>query len=211
MNTQILLGDLAGVLHPNPRRILIIGFGGGMTAFAISRFPEVEQIDCVEIEAAVLRAAPYLARLNRGVLRDPRLHLILDDARNALLTSRQQYDVIISEPSNPWIAGVATLFTEEFYSAAAKHLAPGGMFVQWVQGYSLEPSDLRVILATITPHFSNVTLWHSAGADFLILARNQGGSLDFSRARALWSNARVKEDFSSLQITCPESWPYIFV
>jgi len=69
MNTQILLGDLAGVLHPNPRRILIIGFGGGMTAFAISRFPEVEQIDCVEIEAAVLRAAPYLARLNRGVLR----------------------------------------------------------------------------------------------------------------------------------------------
>jgi len=209
-NTQILLADLGAVFHPNPRRILIIGLGSGMTASAVSRFPEVEQIDCVEIEPAVLHAAPHLTKLSRGVLKDTRLHLILDDARNTLLTSRQQYDLVISEPSNPWIAGVATLFTDEFYAAVTKRLAPGGMFIQWVQGYSLEPSDLRMILATITPRFNDVTLWHSAGFDFLIFARMQKGVLEFSRSRALWSKTQVQEDVSTLRIARPESWPVYF-
>jgi len=209
-NTQILLGDLGAVFHPNPRRVLVIGFGSGMTTSALSRFPEVLQIDCVEIEPAVLHAAPYLEKLNRGILRDSRLRLIMDDARNAILTSRQQYDLIVSEPSNPWIAGVATLFTDEFYAAVRRHLSSGGMFVQWVQGYSLEPSDLRMILATITPHFANVTFWHSAGPDFLILARTDSGPLDFSRARKLWSSSQVQDDFSALRLTRPESWSVYF-
>jgi len=208
--TQILLGDLGAIFHQHPRQVLVIGFGGGMTASALSRFPEVERIDCIEIEPAVLRAAPYLEQLNRGVLRDARLHVILDDARNALLTSREQYDLIISEPSNPWIAGVATLFTDEFYAAARRRLARGGLFVQWVQGYSLEPSDLQMILATIAPHFIDLTLWQSAGADFLILARTESGSLDFSRARAIWSIPPLQEDFSTLRLTRPESWPVYF-
>jgi len=210
-NTQILLGDLGAVFHPHPRRGLVIGFGGGMTASALSRFPEIERIDCIEIEPAVLQAAPYLEQLNRGVLRDARLHVILDDARNALLTSREQYDLIISEPSNPWIAGVATLFTDEFYAAVRRRLASGGMFVQWVQGYSLEPSDLQMILATIAPHFSDITLWHNAGADFLILARTESVPLDFSRTRTLWSNPQLQEDFSTLRLTRPESWPVYFI
>jgi len=209
-NTQILLGDLPAIFHPNPRRALVIGLGSGMTASALSRFPEVEQIDCIEIEPAVVHAAPYLERLNRGVLRDSRLHLIIDDARNTMFTSRDRYDLIISEPSNPWIAGVATLFTDEFYAAARQHLSHGGMFVQWVQGYSLESSDLRMILATIAPHFSDVTLWHSAGADFLVLARTESVALDFSRARTLWSSPQVREDFSTLQLGRPESWPVYF-
>jgi spermidine synthase len=208
--TQILLGDLGAIFHEHPRKVLVIGFGGGMTASALSRFPEVERIDCIEIEPAVLRAAPYLEQLNRGVLRDARLRLILDDARNTLLTSREQYDLIVSEPSNPWIAGVATLFTDEFYAAARKRLAPGGVFVQWVQGYSLEPSDLQMILATIAPHFIDLTLWHSAGADFLILARTESAPLDFSRARTLWSQPQLQEDFSTLRLSRPESWPAYF-
>jgi spermidine synthase len=136
--------------------------------------------------------------------------VILDDARNALLTSREQYDLIISEPSNPWIAGVSSLFTDEFYAAARGRLAPGGLFVQWVQGYSLEPSDLQMILATIVPHFLDVTLWHSAGADFLIVARTESAPLDFVRARALWSDPLLREDFSTLRLARPESWPVYF-
>jgi spermidine synthase len=85
-STQLLLGDLGAIFHEHPRRVLIIGFGGGMTASAVSRFPDVARIDCIEIEPAVLRAAPYLERLNRGVLADPRVHLILNDARNTLQT-----------------------------------------------------------------------------------------------------------------------------
>src|SRR5205823_12818444 len=156
--TQLLLGHLGAAFHPAPRRVLIIGFGGGMTASAVARYPDVEQIDCVEIEPAVVRAAPYLKTLNRGVLNDSRLHIIFDDARNFLLTSRQQHDLIISEPSNPWIAGIATLFTKEYYAAVRQRLAPGGMFVQWVQSYSLAPADLRMIIGSLAPHFPEVTL-----------------------------------------------------
>lgn len=208
--TQLLLGHLGAIFHSNPRRVLVVGFGGGMTVSALLRYPEVERLDCVEIEPAVLRAAPFLEQLNRGVLRDPRLHIVFEDARNALLTSRGRYDLIVSEPSNPWIAGIATLYTDEYYQAIRQHLAPGGMFVQWVQGYSLEPSDFRMILATLVPHFEDVTLWHSASADFLLLGRTDTQPIDFNRSRALWSDSRLREDFDSLRLARPESWPVYF-
>ena len=137
--TQLLLGHLGAAFDPPPRRVLIIGFGSGMTASAVARYPDIERIDCVEIEPAVINAAPFLISLNRNVLSDPRVHVIFDDARNFLLTTRERYDLIISEPSNPWIAGVATLFTDEFYAGARRALAPGGKLVQWLQSYSLVP------------------------------------------------------------------------
>lgn len=208
--TQLLLGHLGVIFHLHPQRVLIVGFGAGMTASALLRYPEVERLDCIEIEPAVLRAAPFLEPLNRGVLRDPRLHLVLEDARNALITTRDRYDLIVSEPSNPWIAGIATLFTDEYYGAIRQHLAPGGIFVQWVQGYSLEPTDFKMILATMVPHFLDVTLWHSAGPDFLLLARTDTRPLDFDRSRAFWSESRLHEDFASLRLTRPESWPVYF-
>jgi len=209
-STQLLLGDLGAIFHPHPRRVLIIGFGGGMTASAVARFPDVERIDCVEIEPAVLRAANYLRRLHRGVLSDPRLHVIVDDARNFIQTTREPYDLIISEPSNPWIAGVSSLYTDEFYGAVRKRLAPGGMFVQWVQAYGLEPADFRMILATLAPNFPDVSLWRSADRDFLVLARTDTSPLTFDRARSLWSDIGLKQDFQSLRLTRPESWPAYF-
>jgi spermidine synthase len=202
--TQLLLGHLGAVFHPAPRRVLIIGFGGGMTASAVARYPDIERIDCVEIERAVIRAAPYLDSLNRNVLSDPRVHLIFDDARNFLLTSRQRYDLIISEPSNPWIAGIATLFTDEFYTAARQRLAPGGIFVQWVQAYSLDPADLRMILATFAPHFADVTLWRAAETDLLLLGRTDRAPLQFGRLRSLWQNEPLQKDFEGIDVHQPE-------
>lgn len=209
-STQLLLGHLGAIFHPHPRRVLIIGFGGGMTASAVARYPDVESIDCVEIEPAVLRAAVHLQRLNRGVLQDPRLHLIYDDARNFIQTAQQPYDLIISEPSNPWIAGVATLYTKEFYATVRSHLAPGGMFVQWVQAYSLQPDDFRMILATLSPHFANLSLWRSADRDFLLLARTDSVPLTFARSRKLWNHSALQTDFHELHLTQPESWPVYF-
>jgi len=209
-STQLLLGDLGAVFHPHPRNVLIIGLGAGMTASAVSRFPDVERIDCIEIEPAVLHAQTYLTRLNRGVLKDPRVHMILDDARNVIQTQHRLYDLIISEPSNPWVAGVATLYTDEFYAALRERLAPGGMFVQWVQAYSLELDDFRMILASLAPHFADVSLWHSANRDFLVLARTDASSLSFTRARSLWTNSQLHDDFRDLHLTSPESWPVYF-
>jgi spermidine synthase len=210
-STQLLLGDLGAIFHPHPRRVLIIGFGGGMTASAVARFADVERIDCVEIEPAVLRAANYLARLHRGVLSDPRLHMVFDDARNFIQTSRESYDLIISVPSNPWIAGVGSLYTDEFYGAVRKRLAPGGIVVQWLQNYGLQAADFRMILATLAPHFPDVSLWQSANRDYLLLARTDTSPLSFDRSRALWSaNPGLKKDFESLRLTHPESWPAYF-
>jgi spermidine synthase len=110
--------------------------------------------------------------LNRGTLADPRLHIFLDDARNFLLTSNEQYDLIISEPSNPWIAGVSALFTREFYANARLHLRPGGIFVQWVQSYLLQPEDLRMILATFVPHFAQVSMWRGAASDYALMGQS---------------------------------------
>jgi spermidine synthase len=204
VRTQLLLGHLGAAFHPLPRRVLIIGFGSGMTASAVARYRDVEKIDCVEIEPAVIRAAPYLETLNRGVLSDARLHIIFDDARNFLLTSREKYDLIISEPSNPWIAGVATLFTTEYYDAVRQKLAPGGIFVQWLQAYSIAPADLRMVVASLAPHFADVTLWHAEGADLLLLARRDASALQFRRLRSLWSDDSLRDDFEQMDVRQPE-------
>ena len=202
--TQLLLADLGAVFGPPPRRVLIIGFGSGMTAAALAKYPDVERIDCVEIEPAVLEAARYLETLNHGVLRDPKLHMHVDDARNFLLTSRDKFDLIISEPSNPWIAGVATLFTDEYYAAVRAHLAPDGNFVQWVQGYSLDPADLRMVLASVSRHFPETNLWHVQGVDFMVLARLDTRPMNFNRMRQLWQNTALREEFAPLELHHPE-------
>jgi spermidine synthase len=202
--TQLLLGHLGAAFEPAPRRVLIIGFGSGMTASAVARYPDIERIDCVEIEPAVIRAAPYLESLNRNVLSDPRVHVIFDDARNFLLTSREKYDLIISEPSNPWIAGIATLFTDEYYAAVRQQLSPGGKFVQWVQAYSLAPADLRMIIASLAPHFAEVTLWRAAGPDLLLLGRADAAHFQFRRLHSLWQNQALRKDFESIDVHQPE-------
>ena len=151
-----------------------------------------------------MRAAPFLRSLNRNVLHDPRVHITFDDARNFLLTSRGKYDLIISEPSNPWIEGVATLFTDEYYAAARQQLAPGGMFVQWMQAYSLAPSDLRMIAATFARHFPEVTLWRAGETDLLLLGRTEVSPFRFDRLRSLWADEALRKDFQSMEIHRPE-------
>ncbi|MCL4524666.1 MAG: fused MFS/spermidine synthase, partial [Acidobacteria bacterium] len=202
--TQLLLGHLGAVLHAAPKRALVVGFGSGMTVSALALYPEMESITCVEIEPAVIRAAEFLQPLNRNVLRDPRVHVVLDDARNFLLTTREQYDLIISEPSNPWIAGVAALYTDEFYREARSRLQPGGMFVQWVQAYSLYPEDFRMILATFLPHFPQVTLWRGEPPDYILLGQRDAAPLTLERLREKWANPALRADFELLGMRRPE-------
>jgi tetratricopeptide (TPR) repeat protein len=195
--TQLLLGHLAALAHP-PRRVLLVGFGSGMTASALAAYPDLQRLDVVEIEPAVVGAAPLLAKLNRNVLLDPRVHVTFDDARNFLFTTRQSYDLIISEPSNPWIAGVATLFTREFYTAVRGRLAPGGVFVQWMQAYSLYPEDLRMLFATFLSEFHGATLWHGDAPDLILMAPSPPPAEILQRAQDLFGQPRLHEDFAQL-------------
>ena len=195
--TQLLLGHLAALAHP-PRRVLLVGFGSGMTASALAGYPELERLDIVEIEPAVVGAAPLLAQLNRNVLLDPRVHVTFDDARNFLFTTREKYDLIVSEPSNPWIAGVATLFTREFYAAVRGRLSPNGAFVQWMQAYSLYPDDLRMLFATFLSEFHGATLWHGDAPDLILMAPSPPSPEIIERAQALYKLPRLRDDFGRL-------------
>jgi spermidine synthase len=167
--TQVMLGLLGAMIHPHPARSLVIGLGTGSSAGWLADVPTMERVDVVELEPAMARAARFCAPVNRHALDHPRLRLHLADAREFIQTTREQYDLIASEPSNPYRAGVASLFTREFYQAAARRLRPGGLFVQWVQAYEIDGAALRTIYATLTAVFPEVDTWRSQSGDLLLV------------------------------------------
>jgi spermidine synthase len=172
MSTQLLLGHLPHLLHPAPERSLVIGFGSGAT-LAASLVHPVQKIDCVEIEQAVIDAAPLFDEVNFQAYKDPRAHIVINDGRNHLLMEKGSYDVVISEPSNPWMAGVSYLFTEEFYKLVDQKLNPDGVFCQWIHAYAIAPEDFWMVVATVRSVFPHVTLWRATEDDFLVIAQRE--------------------------------------
>jgi len=195
MITQLTIGFLPGFYHPNPKSALVIGYGSGVTVGAAAAIPELEEIDCVEIEPAVVGAGSWFSDINRKSYENPKVRLMFNDARNHMNTTRKQYDVIISEPSNPWIAGVASLFTAEFYDRAVEVLKPDGVFAQWIQLYELDPEDLRMILSEVQRRFPQVSVWVT-DSDLIMIATRQPQKLDMGRvARIVRSDANIMRDF----------------
>ena len=173
MNTQVLVGLLPALAHPGPRRAFVVGFGSGVSTRTLADVPGMERVDVVEIERAVLRASRFFDEVNRGVLSDPKVHVIEDDARSALQLAREPYDVIASEPSNPWIAGVASLFTADYFRIAASRLAPNGIFAQWLQTYRVPPALVAVVVANARAVFPHVEIWFANPSDLIIVASRQ--------------------------------------
>jgi spermidine synthase len=169
-DTQIMLGMVGAILHANPRSALVVGLGTGETAGWLAACDEIERIDCVELEPAVVAMAELCASANHDLLRNPKLRLIFNDAREVLLVGGSKYDLIVSEPSNPYRAGVASLFTSEFYAAAKKRLNPGGTFGQWLQGYEVDVGTVALVFETLGSVFPHVEVWQTGAGDFLLLA-----------------------------------------
>lgn len=167
---QLMLAYLPLSLHSRPRKVLVVGFGSGSTVYGATQFSGVERVDVVEIEPAVLAAAPYLEELNHGAYKHPKVNVILDDARNYLTATRERYDLIISEPSYLWSRGIANLFTREFYHQVLSHLALNGLFVQWVQAYQLPSRDLATVLRTLGTTFNQMSMWWGGRSDLVLLA-----------------------------------------
>jgi spermidine synthase len=208
MHMQLMLGHLPLLLHPDARSVLVIGLGSGVTVGAVAAHP-VTRVDAVEIEPAVVQAAEFFRAENRDALRDPRVHLVLGDARNVMLASDRRWDVIVSEPSNPWIGGVATLFSEEFYALARSRLAPSGLMVQWIDGYAIRPEDLKMIVKTFRTAFPATTVWHAHGiADFILVGSAEARPLDLGRVQAAWSaSPALRQDFARLGFRVP--WVFL--
>src|SRR5262249_44997863 len=157
MLTQLGLAYFPRFLRPAARNLLVIGFGSGTTAGTSLLFPEA-RVTCCEIEPAVFAASQYFAEINHSPEASPRFSLVVDDGRSYLQASREKFDLIISEPSNPWMAGISNLFTREFYQAAKERLTDDGLLTQWVQLYDFAPSDYALILRTVSSVFPHVAL-----------------------------------------------------
>jgi spermidine synthase len=166
---MLFLAHVPLLHHPAPKRALLIGLGGGLTLGALTKHP-LERIDCVDISPAVIRAS----RLFGAPLDDPRVRMIEGDGRNALLFGREPYDVILSQPSNLWVSGMANLFTRECFEEAAARLAPGGVFCQWVHAYWLPTEDFRQVLRTFFSVFPEGGLWEVfPGSDYLLVGHRE--------------------------------------
>ena len=163
LHTQLMLGHLPLLVHPDAKRALVIGLGSGVTAGAVALHP-TERIDIIEIEPAVVEAAEFFTKENREILKNPKAHLAIADGRNFLLASDGGYDVIISEPSNPWMRGIGNLFSLDFYELAAQRLAPKGIFCQWIHTYGLFPDDLKMVVNTFRSVFPHTTVWNTTRA-----------------------------------------------
>ena len=210
MLTQKLLAHLPLLLHPNPRRVCIIGLGSGVTLGASLTHP-VDRVDVVEISPEVVEASAFFSAENHNALNDPRTRLILGDGRSHLVLSAEPYDVIISEPSNPWMAGVASLFTREFFLAARARLAAGGILMQWAHTYSISDADLRSIVATFVSVFPDGSAWLAGESDLLLIgATGPIAALDRGLA-ASWARPGVAADLAEASVRDPFSVLSLYV
>jgi spermidine synthase len=168
MANQLLLGHLPMLLHPDPQDLFVLGLGTGVSAAAMARYP-VRSIEIADIEGAAREATKMFATENRDILADPRVRFLHADGRNALLARRRLYDVILSDPSDVWVAGVGNLLTREFYSLARTRLKPQGIMVQWFHMHSLLPEQLKLLVATFRSVFPNTSLWRPNHGDVILM------------------------------------------
>ena len=210
MITQIVSGSLPMLLHPRPERALVIGLASGVTTAAVARFP-VARIDCAEISPAVVAASRYFHEQNRNVLDDPRVRLLVTDGRNHLHLTDERYDVIISEPSNPWIAGLTNLFTREFFEQARDRLGPGGILCQWISIYDLSEEDLLAVLRTFRQVFPTMSCWLLGTSDLLMLGGEGTTAIDLAALAGKTEQFGLAGDLQSVGVSAPWGFLPLFV
>ena len=169
--TMALLAMMPLTQMPQAKTAAVIGFGSGMSTDVILRSPNIRRVDTVEIEPAMVQGArnflPYVA----GAFDDPRSHIVIDDAKSYFARGRNRYDIIVSEPSNPWVTGVASLFTEEFYKRLALSLNDGGVLSQWMHTYEMDSVTLASILNAVAKTFPDFVVYSSNEQDLVLIAR----------------------------------------
>ena len=170
MDTQVMLGLGPAVARVGAASALVIGYGTGVTAHVLAEVPSVRRLKVVEIEPSVVQMDSFFLDVNGSVLSRPDVRVVIDDARSAFQLDRERYDVIVSEPSNPWVAGVATLYTPEFFRIARARLSDDGVFSQWIQLYQLPLPIVAGIVRNLREVFPHVHVWFGGTADLVVLA-----------------------------------------
>jgi hypothetical protein len=182
--TMLLLGSLPLAYKPDARVIGNIGLGSGLTTHTMLADPDIERIDTIEIEPKMAEAAElgFGDHVER-TFNDPRSTIHIDDAKTFFSLQNRSYDIIVAEPSNPWVSGVASLFSTEFYNTVTNYLVEDGLFVQWLQLYEFNDELVMSVLKALSPHFSDYVIYNTSNDDVLVIAKKSGelGDPDFSR------------------------------
>jgi spermidine synthase len=183
MRLQRMLGHMPALLHAKPRSVLVVGFGAGVTAGSFVLHPEVQRIVICEMERMIPPVATrFFGRENNYVLNDPRVEMVYDDARHYVLTTREKFDVITSDPIHPWVKGSATLYSKEYFELVKQHLNPGGIVTQWVPLYETDLSTVKSELATFFDVFPGGTIWGNdtsgGGYDTVLLGQAEPTKID---------------------------------
>ena len=195
MRLQRMMGHLPALIHlstgslgarsglPNPRSVLVIGFGAGVTAGSFVPYPDVRSIVICELEPLIPPASgKFFAQQNNNVLLDPRTNVVYDDARHYILTSPDKFDVITTDPIHPWVKGTSALYSREFYELVKRHLNPGGVAAQWLPLYESDEDTVRTELATFFSVFPGATVWSNYldgdGYDLVLLGRAEESAID---------------------------------
>jgi predicted membrane-bound spermidine synthase len=185
--TMVLAAAIPLSMHPAPARVANIGFGSGLTTHTLLTSGLVKRLDSIEIEPFMVEAARtgFGPRIG-NVFADPRSHIVYEDAKTFFASAREPYDLIISEPSNPWVSGVASLFSDEFYGRVTHYLTADGYFVQWMQIYETNIGILASVMKALAPHFGAYALYNTDDLDILIIA-TRGAALRIPDQRLLQS------------------------
>ncbi len=210
---EILTGAIPLILHPDPKDVLMIGLGSGISLGTATQFNEPENIDAIEIDPAVIEAAQYFKADNNDALNDLRVKVISADARNYLYLTEKKYDIISSQPSNLWVSGNAYLFTKEYYELAKSRLKENGLMFQWVQIYNFQSEDIKSVLKTFSEVFPHFYLLNNInGTDlFLIGALKEETVLNFNEIEKKFQNEKIQNELSRINIYDPYEFLSYFV
>ncbi|MGH8923011.1 MAG: spermidine synthase, partial [Actinomycetes bacterium] len=200
MATQIMVGLMPLLFHPtaldNPPRVAVVGYGSGVTIGAVTQFP-IGHADVVELEPAVVDAGTrFFGAYNHHPEKDPRVRVIIGDGRNFLTQSDDRYDVIISEPSNPWITGVSNLFTVDYWKLARARLADDGVFCQWAQLYEMSSANIKIILKSFAEVFPYTYVFSAEdlSSDVILVATNHPLPLDVAQLARNFDDPILKRE-----------------
>jgi tetratricopeptide (TPR) repeat protein len=197
-----MLGHLPVLLHHDPKDVLIIGLGAGVAGGVISSYPSVRNVTVVELSEEVPGGAALFSDWNFDVLKNPKVHIVINDGANYVKATRRQYDIIGSDPIHPFLMGNGILYSLEHWKTCKEHLREGGVLAQWLPMYQLSPSDFATVVRTFTEAFPDATMWFS-GVDVVLIGVKGNGSMNLSRVAEHMSDPAMMADLLSMGISKP--------
>lgn len=204
-STMLMLAALPLALHPDPQRVAMIGWGSGLSAHALLGSARIGELHNIEIERAMVDSARLFGGRVARAYADTRSHLVVDDARSWFAGQPERFDVIVSEPSNPWVAGVASLFTVEFYRRLERSLDDDGLLVQWIQTYELDDALFASMLAALLEVFPDAELYSPGDGDTVIVARKRALAHPLPEA---WDTPALRSELARVGLGEPRNLPF---